>query len=450
MNQWISTPEATNYNQSQGFIVQSIRVDNLSASWLYLHEANYYVPPYYYGVVVNIPGTDAPTIEWKTPPTINPNPVGTGQARIEFFDVTQSPSPGILVYNQAQISQFLGTYKTNNGVFQEDGPFIIPPGMQSVLVLYPNLSLGPSPGEIAIIGNQTQNQVGMMPMPRTQAYAAAQGDNNLAWTQVFPSGAGDTTFSIFHEDNDITPQTVRVVAVLSPLPLAVSVELDPSQTLNVDISGPIPLAVHIEDGSSATLAAVTGANAVKVDGSAVTQPISGSTSIKDGASATLATVTAGNAVKVDGSAVTQPVSGTVTANQGTTSGTAWPVELTPGSTAATSRVILNRLIATTTIVAAVAGKTIKVLSYRFTLRPPAAGVNDGTGQLIGHTSSTILDQFEYNETSAAGLGSIEVASNYKYPELMTPNLNVGEALDLKLAFDAGSFSVSGYVEYTQS
>src|SRR6266704_1257508 len=33
--------------------------------------------------------------------------------------------------------------------------------------------------------------------------------------------------------------------------------------------------------------------------------------IKDGASSNLATVTAANAVKVDGSAVTQPVSGTV-------------------------------------------------------------------------------------------------------------------------------------------
>jgi hypothetical protein len=51
--------------------------------------------------------------------------------------------------------------------------------------------------------------------------------------------------------------------------------------------------------------------------------------IQDGVGATLATVTAGNALKVDGSAVTQPVSGTVTANQGTpnAAGTnSWPVQ----------------------------------------------------------------------------------------------------------------------------
>lgn len=39
--------------------------------------------------------------------------------------------------------------------------------------------------------------------------------------------------------------------------------------------------------------------------------------VQDGASTRLATVTAGNAVKTDGSAVTQPVSGTVTVNAGT-------------------------------------------------------------------------------------------------------------------------------------
>jgi hypothetical protein len=73
----------------------------------------------------------------------------------------------------------------------------------------------------------------------------------------------------------------------------------------------------------------------------VTQPVSGTVTanqggapwtgrIQDGAGAPLATVTAGNALKVDGSAVTQPVSGTVAATQ---SGT-WTVQ--PGNTANTT------------------------------------------------------------------------------------------------------------------
>lgn len=83
---------------------------------------------------------------------------------------------------------------------------------------------------------------------------------------------------------------------------------------------------------------LTTAGAIRVDGSAVTQPVSGTvaatqsgtwtvqpgntanttpwlTTISQGGNA--ATVTASNALKVDGSAVTQPISGTVTANAGT-------------------------------------------------------------------------------------------------------------------------------------
>jgi hypothetical protein len=92
--------------------------------------------------------------------------------------------------------------------------------------------------------------------------------------------------------------------------------------------GSPPWSQRIQDGASSTLATVTSSNALKVDGSAVTQPVSGTVTanqgsppwsqrIQDGTSSTLATVTASNALKVDGSAVTQPVSGTVTANAGT-------------------------------------------------------------------------------------------------------------------------------------
>lgn len=89
--------------------------------------------------------------------------------------------------------------------------------------------------------------------------------------------------------------------------------------------------INIADPTSATqIATVTAANALKVDNSAVTQPVSGTVTanigttgglaldasvtavqprrLQDGVGATLATVTAANALKVDGSAVTQPVS----------------------------------------------------------------------------------------------------------------------------------------------
>lgn len=110
----------------------------------------------------------------------------------------------------------------------------------------------------------------------------------------------------------------------------------------------------IVDSGGTTVATVTAANALKVDNSAVTQPVSGSvtanigtsgslaldatltggtqkTKIVDSGGTTVATVTAANALKVDNSAVTQPVSGTVTANVGTTGGVALDATLTGGT-----------------------------------------------------------------------------------------------------------------------
>lgn len=108
--------------------------------------------------------------------------------------------------------------------------------------------------------------------------------------------------------------------------------------------GGAPWTQRIQDGAGATLATVTGANALKVDGSAVTQPVSGTVTANAGtgnfsvvptATGSVGTAnvmlagarnTAGasdylsltaNGLKVDNSAVTQPVSGTVTANAGT-------------------------------------------------------------------------------------------------------------------------------------
>lgn len=85
-------------------------------------------------------------------------------------------------------------------------------------------------------------------------------------------------------------------------------------------------AVELKNGSDDTRATVTASNALKVDGSAVTQPVSlatlpvtnaGTFAVQSAQSGTW-TVQPGNtanttAWKVDGSAVTQPVSGTITA-----------------------------------------------------------------------------------------------------------------------------------------
>jgi hypothetical protein len=85
-----------------------------------------------------------------------------------------------------------------------------------------------------------------------------------------------------------------------------------------------PLPVELSDGTNSfgtsanpiTVNANAGTGTFTVGGTVTANQGSPpwSQRIQDGASSTLATVTASNALKVDGSAVTQPVSGTVTAN----------------------------------------------------------------------------------------------------------------------------------------
>ena len=105
--------------------------------------------------------------------------------------------------------------------------------------------------------------------------------------------------------------------------------IDASGRPTVNVAGTVPVSstdLDIRDLTSASDSVkVEGnnTNAVKVDGSAVTQPVSGSVTvsatdldIRDLTSASDSVKVEGNntnAVKVDGSGVTQPVSGTVTA-----------------------------------------------------------------------------------------------------------------------------------------
>lgn len=73
-----------------------------------------------------------------------------------------------------------------------------------------------------------------------------------------------------------------------------------------------------------TVQGIAAMTALKVDGSAVTQPVSGTVSAAQSGTWTVQPGNTANttAWKVDGSAVTQPVSGTVTSNIGTTNGLA--------------------------------------------------------------------------------------------------------------------------------
>lgn len=138
---------------------------------------------------------------------------------------------------------------------------------------------------------------------------------------------------------------------------AVTQPVSGTVTANVGTTGGLALDVTLTGGTQKTRitdgtndAAVSAANALKVDGSAVTQPVSvaslplpagaatatnqttlGNQTSKINDGTTTVAVTLANALKVDGSAVTQPVSGTVTANIGTSGALALDATLTGGT-----------------------------------------------------------------------------------------------------------------------
>lgn len=138
-----------------------------------------------------------------------------------------------------------------------------------------------------------------------------------------------------------------------------------------------PSDIQLVDGSahtqpvSGTVTANAGTGTLLVDGSAHTQPISGTVTANIGTTGGLAldatltggtqktkiidtggtnalSVSAGGAAKVDGSAVTQPVSGTVSATQGTSP---WVVSGTVTTTAGSSNTATTTRVATSTTAA---------------------------------------------------------------------------------------------------
>lgn len=148
-------------------------------------------------------------------------------------------------------------------------------------------------------------------------------------------------------------------ATTQPVSISGTVPVSGTVTANVGTTNGLALDATLTGGTQKTkivdtagtnVATVSAAGAVKTDSSATTQPVSAtslplptgaSTSARQAAPGTAGTpsadvltvqgVTSMTALKVDGSGVTQPVSGTVTSNVGTTNGLALDATLTGGT-----------------------------------------------------------------------------------------------------------------------
>ena len=212
--------------------------------------------------------------------------------------------------------------------------------------------------------------------------------------------------------------SVAIASDQSAVPVSGTVSV--TEPVSVDDNGgsltvdaPLATPVHTRISDGVDVVNVSAAGALIVDGSAVTQPVSGTVSVTEPVSvddnggsltvdAPLATpvhtrisdgtdvvnVSAAGALVVDGSGVTQPVSGTVTANQGA-AGTAWEVV---GDVANASPVPTNPVIvggrASTALPADVGadGDAVYVWANRFGAQviaaPPHIGLNSDPYNLI--------------------------------------------------------------------
>lgn len=121
---------------------------------------------------------------------------------------------------------------------------------------------------------------------------------------------------------------VVIASDQSAVPVSGTVGITANSSVNVNQVGGTAIDLNSGVKSAGTQRVVIATdqpqltNALKVDGSATTQPVSGTITVQQTTAANLkvdlsGTAANATAIKVDGSATTQPVSGTITANAGT-------------------------------------------------------------------------------------------------------------------------------------
>lgn len=78
-----------------GFLANTVIVDNVTASWLFMPNAGRYVPPFTYGATFPLgAGVQVAQAAWRTPPGVTAPTAGSGQAQLTFTDAVLAPSNG--------------------------------------------------------------------------------------------------------------------------------------------------------------------------------------------------------------------------------------------------------------------------------------------------------------------------------------------------------------------
>lgn len=131
--QIVPLQEGTNYQgQNVGQIIQSIIIDNITPSWLYIPAANRYVPPLTWGVVFQaVANAQNTACTWQTPPgQLTPATNKLGTAQVIFTDSYYEPSSGVSLVTPTQNVHVAGPILSP---FSEN--FMPPPGTNTLILV---------------------------------------------------------------------------------------------------------------------------------------------------------------------------------------------------------------------------------------------------------------------------------------------------------------------------
>lgn len=243
------------------------------------------------------------------------------------------------------------------------------------------------------------------PVPVTSSTIDANGNITITFTSALPA-------SQFSFEVDLTYNSGS------------SSSASPTQTSNVTLAG--SSAVQLLDSGGSNKASISAAGAVKVDGSAVTQPVSGTITANAGTgSFTVAQATAAN--------LNATVTGTVAATQ---SGT-WTVQ--PGNTANTTAWLVTGTGGTFPVTQATAANLNATVVGGLTHNNAAPAANN-VGALVGVASSAA-------PTYTAGdqvLLSTDLAGNLRTISTTALTDLVGTAGTLNAANQTATINAAGY------
>jgi hypothetical protein len=132
------SPGSAPVQQSLGYAAQGVIVDNLTSSWLWLDDAQRFVPPWRWGVNVPLPGATYARLRWLNPPGggLAVFPVdATQKLSATFVADALTPSDGFTVNDVGSPQTLVGEWATAGSGSNIGPTWSVPAGTQSLIIV---------------------------------------------------------------------------------------------------------------------------------------------------------------------------------------------------------------------------------------------------------------------------------------------------------------------------